>query len=641
MPVPPVPLGLAVGASISPGAVIRPLPNASPSSLVQESMPTTDAGSINVNALPPQAEGLLSPTTGTWKSPITPGSAGIRTVTPGSSVAPDSAQLWNEIEQMMDPNMISNIPGLHLSTALPPGAQEILKSAAIGGGFPSHSTTANGHVPAPGDLKTVRDLVGDSPPLLPTRKGGEGENENDDVESDDDSDLLDDEVDLYDGVVQSAIARPVEPLSLRTGRTLTREGERIADPRLVKLSKSAERDQGGQQAHLGVEDGLAQNRDSQRSSTSTITVAGLASPPKIIRAVSVVRRADAYVIDKSRDRSPAPSEVSQSAAQPAREARRVPAPVLVGLVGNGGSSDDSGGSGSSDSQSIGEPTPMTDAGIASPLLYYLDGAQTPSPTTPSSAVFRQLPTSKEIHQIEYNVEDEEYLDSPHVSISPEGGSLPPRPTIVINDDPLAEDNRTGTDLPTGSSVVPPLSPFQRYRGWLSAIVAPLEEFIDDAVDPRDHYLDLNEIAEGESGSVFAARLNAENAEKLRLPPLVKAQDGNEIASGQVKLVAIKSIAIVPSGSPKLVDLHRELTLMKGLGHTNVLGMDAVYVDLVEDSLWVRMELMERSLADIIGLVGEGLMLQDRMIARFASDVCSVSHVGLADYLTFPRSFRSF
>ena len=621
MPVPPMPLGLAVGG-ISTGGISRPLANAAPPSLVQESTSKTDAGSSNANALPPQAEGLLSPTAGTWKSPITPGSAGIRVVTPGSSVAPDSAQLWNEIEQMMDPNMISNIPGLHLSTALPPGAQDILKSAAIGAGFPSHSTTANGHVPAPSDPKTVRDLVGDSPPLLPTRKGGDLENGNDDVESDEDSDLMDDEVDLYDGVVQSAIARPVEPLSLRSGRTLTREGERIADPRLVNFSRSAERDQRGQQP-LGVEDGLAQNRDSHRSSTSTIT--GLASPPKIVRAVSV-RRADAYVIDKSRDRSPRPSEVSQSSersdAQPAREARRVPAPVSVAPVGGGGSSDDSGGSSSSDSPSMGQPTPMTDAGIASPLLYYLDGARTPSPTTPSSAAFHQFPRSKEFHQIDYDVEDEEYLDSPHVSISPGGGSLPPRPTIVINDDPLVEDSmQTGTDLPTAASGVTPLSPFQRYRGWLSAIVAPLEEFIDDAVDPRDHYLDLNEIAEGESGSVFAARLNAENAEKLRLPPLVKAQDGNEIASGHVKLVAIKSIAIVPSGSPKLVDLHRELTLTKGLGHTNVLGMDAVYVDLVEDSLWVRMELMERSLADIIGLVGEGLMLQDRMIARFASDVC--------------------
>jgi len=64
--------------------------------------------------------------------------------------------------------------------------------------------------------------------LLPIRKGGDGEDENGDVESDNDSDLMDDEVDLYNGVVQSAIARPVEPLSLRaTGRTSTREGERL------------------------------------------------------------------------------------------------------------------------------------------------------------------------------------------------------------------------------------------------------------------------------------------------------------------------------------------------------------------------------------------------------------------------------
>ena len=41
---------------------------------------------------------------------------------------------------------------------------------------------------------------------------------------------------------------------------------------------------------------------------------------------------------------------------------------------------------------------------------------------------------------------------------------------------------------------------------------------------------------------------------------------------------------------------------------------------VEDGLWIRMELMERSLADVVGLVNQGLMVQERMIARFASDV---------------------
>ena len=36
-----------------------------------------------------------------------------------------------------------------------------------------------------------------------------------------------------------------------------------------------------------------------------------------------------------------------------------------------------------------------------------------------------------------------------------------------------------------------------------------------------------------------------------------------------------------------------------------------------------MELMERSLADVIGLVEEGLILSDRTIARVTSDVSAV------------------
>ncbi|KAF8901035.1 kinase-like protein [Gymnopilus junonius] len=178
---------------------------------------------------------------------------------------------------------------------------------------------------------------------------------------------------------------------------------------------------------------------------------------------------------------------------------------------------------------------------------------------------------------------------------------------VISDEPLSSGGAiTSTVTPETST---PLSPFQRYRGWLSDVVAPLEEFIDEAVDPRDHYLDLTEIAEGES----------ETAHKLRLPPLIKAQDTDDVVNDRVKMVAIKSVAIVPSGSPKLVDLQRELSLMRGLGHENILGMDGF--------LWVRMELMERSLADIIGLVGDGLQLQERTMARFASDVlCALDYL---------------
>lgn len=187
------------------------------------------------------------------------------------------------------------------------------------------------------------------------------------------------------------------------------------------------------------------------------------------------------------------------------------------------------------------------------------------------------------------------------------------PSIVINGISVEQRGMAGALSSVESSTSPsplstpgtPTTPARRYQGWLSDIVAPLEAFIDDDTDPREHFMDLQEIAEAESGSVYAARVH--NPEAVGLPP-------------ETTFVAIKNVPILPSGSPKLVDLEKELNLIKDMIHENVLTMDALYVDLVEDSLWIRMELMERSLADVIGLVAEGLMVQERMIARFASDV---------------------
>jgi hypothetical protein len=134
------------------------------------------------------------------------------------------------------------------------------------------------------------------------------------------------------------------------------------------------------------------------------------------------------------------------------------------------------------------------------------------------------------------------------------------------------------------------------------------------VDPQEYFADLQEIAEGESGSVYAARLVC--------PPNTLS-----LPLGTTH-VAIKAIAIHPAVSPKLQDLSHEMELMRGVHHDHVLRMDAFYVNLVDDSVWIRMELMERSLADVVGLVGEGLSLQERMIARFASDVSpSFCYVG--------------
>lgn len=176
------------------------------------------------------------------------------------------------------------------------------------------------------------------------------------------------------------------------------------------------------------------------------------------------------------------------------------------------------------------------------------------------------------------------------------------------------------------------SPLMRYRGWVSEIVAPLEEFINHTVDPHDLFEDLQEIAEGESGSVFSASV-------VPRPPKPPSKDSRiaetepEVSDGETsKLVAIKNVPLVPGGSPKLEDLRKELLLMFRVRHENVLSMDALYVDLQEDSLWIKMELMERSLADVLALVQDGLVIPEVAIARFASDVSKCLIVFL-DWLT--------
>ncbi|KAJ6463474.1 kinase-like protein [Mycena sanguinolenta] len=161
----------------------------------------------------------------------------------------------------------------------------------------------------------------------------------------------------------------------------------------------------------------------------------------------------------------------------------------------------------------------------------------------------------------------------------------------------------------GGLATTPITPAQRYAGWLAEAVAPLEEYIDELVDPREFYGELQEIAEGESGSVYAASILPDAPiHKLRLPPLAV-------------VIALKFVEVLPGGSQKLIDVRTECELLKGLRCEHVLGLDALYVDIEEDSLWIRMELMERSLADVVGLVDEGLRLQEpRIVARFANDM---------------------
>lgn len=178
------------------------------------------------------------------------------------------------------------------------------------------------------------------------------------------------------------------------------------------------------------------------------------------------------------------------------------------------------------------------------------------------------------------------------------------------------------------------SPALRYPGWVSTVLSKvgLETFVDEKVDPRDYFGGLTEVAEGESGFVYQAKV-------VRTVPGSKlTRRGPQPGS----VVAIKAVPILPSGSSKLDDLRREVEVMRRVfeddrfaapssppsvsgypaGMAHLLIMEAMYVDLQEDSLWIRMELMERSLADVVALVEQGNLerIDEKVAARFASDV---------------------
>ena len=276
----------------------------------------------------------------------------------------------------------------------------------------------------------------------------------------------------------------------------------------------------------------------------------------------------------------------------------------------------SGSTGSQSSESVQHARTKRPPSLPPKSLAYLSSSPLSSPSpSPSQSTFgdQQKPTVSTMGTV-----GAPKGDYPRGSKSPgelevdTNGAAMQKPSIVLNG--IGIDNSSGRpeeppDTPsstvTSSLATPGVS--KRYCGWVSEVVAPLEEFINEAVDPRKFYTDLQEIAEADSGSVYAARVTKPTS--IGLPM-------------DTSFVAIKNVPILPSGSPKLVDLKKELMLLRGLRHENVLCMDELYVDIVEDSLWIRMELMERSLADVVGLVSEGLMVQERMIARFASDVGS-------------------
>jgi hypothetical protein len=73
------------------------------------------------------------------------------------------------------------------------------------------------------------------------------------------------------------------------------------------------------------------------------------------------------------------------------------------------------------------------------------------------------------------------------------------------------------------------------------------------------------------------------------------------SEGGVVQVVIKRVMIPCGSSPKLVDLWCELKLAHLLHHVNILHMEQVYVDVIKEGLWISMELMGRSLVDVVTL----------------------------------------
>ncbi|KAG0241644.1 signal transducing kinase of the PAK [Actinomortierella wolfii] len=118
-------------------------------------------------------------------------------------------------------------------------------------------------------------------------------------------------------------------------------------------------------------------------------------------------------------------------------------------------------------------------------------------------------------------------------------------------------------------------------------------------DPYELYSDVTKIAEGESGFLYSATENATQ-----------------------QLVAIKMIATTVTG--KMKTIRNELELMKASRHPNIVAFVACH--LTSTDLWMVMERMEISLADIIAInpyVGQqhqdqGL-LQECHMARVAKD----------------------
>ncbi|KAF8496160.1 kinase-like domain-containing protein [Russula emetica] len=257
------------------------------------------------------------------------------------------------------------------------------------------------------------------------------------------------------------------------------------------------------------------------------------------------------------------------------------------------------------------PNSQEDAGNKSPRQVHVHGygSHLPSPSSPLRAYFPEA-GSEEPQQEQDEETRKESTQAPCVTPHPSA------PLVTVRQPPIAIatdlENLIGVSASSLSSPPteqdgPVLETTPRYPSWLAAGVLPLAEFIDDSSDPRALFTDLQEIAQSESGSVYSACATPTANEGL-----VQSKQG---------LVAIKCVPLLRGRTEKLADLRRELELARALRHANVLRMERLYVDVAEESLWIGMELMDRSLADVLAVVGEEVVeISEKMVARFVRDV---------------------
>ncbi|KAJ7062348.1 kinase-like domain-containing protein [Mycena amicta] len=171
-----------------------------------------------------------------------------------------------------------------------------------------------------------------------------------------------------------------------------------------------------------------------------------------------------------------------------------------------------------------------------------------------------------------------------------------------------------------------------YNGWVSTVIEPLDEFIDRHVNPRQLFHRLRKIAEGSSGSVvYEARLGDD--------------DDMDTHPAAPSFVAIKSVPIVPGPggvNAKMGEILRNVKLMQRIPPSeHILRLDALYVDSVDDALWIQMGFMNRSLASVISLIERGLRLSDRVIAGCAKDILTaLEHLRTCDIAVANLSSRN-